>query len=113
MSSMEDLPRTEGTAPRVIDANHGLTTPPDRVFVCLDWLYVRGPGRPNHINGAGIDLSGHAPATLTHWVPTVSGDWVAIVNFGVKYADGRRSELWLREQMVPDYAIRRRPDRDG
>lgn len=44
------------------------------VWVILDKLCVRGPGQPEHVNGAGVDITGEVEGELLHWVPTVKGD---------------------------------------
>jgi len=44
MSTSDEMPRTEGTAPKVIDHVHGLTEAATPVWVRLDALYIRDPG---------------------------------------------------------------------
>ncbi|MBF6176514.1 hypothetical protein [Nocardia blacklockiae] len=106
-------PRTEGTEPELQYPNEtgyyyrALTYPPRPVWVRLDAIMLRDPGMPRHVNGAGLDMTGERPGTLTHWVPTVAGDWLGRVNFSVPYADGRPA-LHLTDQLVPAYALRPR-----
>jgi hypothetical protein len=83
------------------------TYPPRPVWVRLDALLLRDPEMPRHANGAGVEMSGDAAGTLTHWIPTVDGDWLGRVTFTVRYADGREP-LRLRDQLVPAYALRLR-----
>lgn len=45
--------------------------------------------------------------TLTHWIPTVDGDWLGRVTYTLRYVDGREP-LQLRDQLVPAYALRPR-----
>ncbi len=109
MSSTErgDVPRTEGTEPEVLDVRWGLKTPAKPVWIRLDAIYIRDPGTPIHVNGAGLDLRGEVPGLLTHWVPECRGGWAARCNFSVPYAD-QRPPLMLRDQLVPGYALRPR-----
>lgn len=109
--SIDGAQRTEGTEPRVIDRNHGLTTGARPVWVRLDAIYVRDPGRPRHINGSGVLMEGEVQGRLTHWVPTVDGGWLGRVSYPVQYADGRKP-LWMHDQLVPEYALRPRPEGD-
>lgn len=106
---MDGAGGTEGTSPQVVDGVHGLIASPRPVWVRLDAIYVRDPGMPVHVNGAGVDMTGEVKGRLTHWVPTVRGDWMGRVSFAVTYADGR-PPLHLQDQLVPAYALR---PRDG
>ncbi len=108
-----DIPRTEGTEPQLQYPNETgyyyrvLVQPPKPVWVRLDAILIRDPGAPAHVNGSGLDMTGERPGTLTHWVPSFSGDWLGRVNFSVCYADGR-APLHLTDQLVPAYALRPR-----
>src|SRR5271156_1385682 len=95
-----ELPRTEGTEsepayPEVADPRnwrYGRTRPGKPVWVRLDALCIRDPGMPAHVNGAGVTMTGEVSGTLSHWVPTIAGDWLGYVSFSVRYADGRGTE---------------------
>jgi hypothetical protein len=54
------------------------------VWVRLDAIAIRDPGTPKHTNGAGVIMQGERPGMLTHWVPTVAGDWLGKVTFSVQ-----------------------------
>ncbi|WP_174372320.1 hypothetical protein [Nocardia aobensis] len=113
----DGVPRTEGTEPQLQYPNEAgyyyrvLVQPPKPVWVRLDAILIRDPGTPRHVNGAGLDMTGERPGTLTHWVPSFSGEWLGRVNFSVCYADGR-APLHLTDQLVPAYALRPRAAAD-
>ncbi|WP_290049071.1 hypothetical protein [Nocardia nova] len=113
----DGVPRTEGTEPQLQYPNETgyyyrvLVQPPKPVWVRLDAILIRDPGAPRHVNGAGLDMTGERPGTLTHWVPSFSGEWLGRVNFSVCYADGR-TPLHLTDQLVPAYALRPRAATD-
>ncbi|MFI6870878.1 hypothetical protein [Nocardia sp. NPDC050406] len=108
-----ELPRTEGSGPQLAHpdaAGHyyrAATYPPRPVWVRLDAILVRDPGKPRHVNGAGVHMTGERPGTLTHWVPTLDGEWLGRVTYSLQYADGR-PDLHVRDQLVPAYALRPR-----
>ncbi|WP_245671667.1 hypothetical protein [Nocardia amamiensis] len=112
-STSDDVPRTEGTEPELVYPNRTghyyrtLTYPPRPVWVRLDAILVRDPGTPRHVNGAGVIMRGERPGTLTHWLPTVDGDWMGRVTYSIQFADGR-PDLHVRDQLVPAYALRPR-----
>ncbi|MGV9336649.1 hypothetical protein [Nocardia sp. NPDC003726] len=81
--------------------------PPRPVWVRLDALLLRDPEMPRHANGAGVEMRGETAGTLTHWIPTVDGDWLGRVTYTLRYADGR-APLQMRDQLVPTYALRLR-----
>ncbi|MBF6341246.1 hypothetical protein IU450_36005 [Nocardia abscessus] len=33
---------------------------------------------PRHANGAGVEMRGETVGMLTHWIPTVDGDWLGM-----------------------------------
>lgn len=78
------------------------------VWVQLDALNVRVPGQPSHFVPDGLDMTGQVAGLLSGWHRTAKGDWLAIVNFSVPYADGRRHKLRISGQLVPAYALRPR-----
>ncbi|MGW5142712.1 hypothetical protein ACWEPH_26945 [Nocardia beijingensis] len=83
------------------------TYPPRPVWVRLDALLVRDLQMPRHANGAGVEMRGETAGTLTHWIPTVDGDWLGRVTYTLRYADGR-GPLKMCDQLVPAYALRPR-----
>lgn len=107
------LHRTEGTEPEsaypeVTDPTNwrfGRMKDGKPVWVRLDCLYLRPPGAPQHVNGAGVIMTGEVPGKLSHWMPTVAGDWMGWVSYNLQHADGR-PPLRLRDQLVPGYALR-------
>ncbi|WP_245746137.1 hypothetical protein [Nocardia altamirensis] len=117
-STSDDVPRTEGTEPELRYPNatghfyRTVTYPPRPVWVRLEAIVIRDPGTPKHINGAGVIMRGERPGVLTHWVPTVDGDWMGRVTFTVQYADGR-PDLHVADQLVPAYALRPRRAEDS
>ncbi len=72
----------------------------------LDALFVRLPGAPTHVIDTGLDLTGEAPGRLHGWFPTVKGDWLGVVEYEIRYADGRREQVQPVNQLVPAYALR-------
>jgi hypothetical protein len=44
--------------------------------VRLDALLLRDPEMPRHAIGAGVEMRGDTAGILTHWIPTVDGDWL-------------------------------------
>jgi hypothetical protein len=50
-------------------------------------------------------MTGEVPGVLSHWLPTVAGDWLGVVSYSVQYADGRGMERFA-DQLVPSYALR-------
>ncbi|RLK54440.1 hypothetical protein [Actinokineospora cianjurensis] len=108
MSSSEKGPAVSGTEPRVIDAIHGLREEPKRVWVDLGRLCPVLPGQPARVNELGVHMTGLVPGQLTRWVPVYRGGWMAVVSFKLQYADGRRDEPWLRDQLVHASAVLQR-----
>ncbi|MCG8919444.1 hypothetical protein L6E12_27075 [Actinokineospora sp. PR83] len=108
---MEEIGRTEGVGGELVDRLHGLSRARRPVWVLLDRLVHRGPGQPQHLNAAGIDLSGRAPGLMARWVPTYQGDWLGVVTYPIRFADGR-PPLWVHDQLVPSYALEERPTTD-
>jgi hypothetical protein len=78
------------------------------VWVRLDAVCVRAPDAPHRVIPDGLDMTGEVPGLLSGWFQTVLGDWLAIVNYSISYADGRRHRVTLVDQLVPGCAIRKR-----
>ncbi|MEU6188597.1 hypothetical protein [Nocardia sp. NPDC047038] len=62
------------------------TYAPRPVWVRLDALLLRDPEMPQHANDAGVEMRGETAGTLTHWIPTVDGDWLGRVTYTLRYA---------------------------
>lgn len=90
------------------DDLHGRRPVVTPVWVRLDAIYVRAPDAPQRTIPDGLDMTGEVRGHLYGWWPTVKGNWLGVVNFEIPYADGRRHKLEVREQLVPDYALRKR-----
>lgn len=93
------------------DQEHGLHPVLTPAWVQLDALYLPADGTPRHVVPDGLDVTGRARALVSGWYRDVNGAWLAVANFHVGYADGRRERVWLVDQLVPAHATRRRDDR--
>jgi hypothetical protein len=82
------------------------------VWVQLDRVFVRDPDATRHVVGDGLDMSGTVPGLLHGWFQTVDGDWLGVVNYAIPYADGRRDNVRLSDQLVSAYALRPREGGD-
>ena len=78
------------------------------VWVRLDTLFPRAPNAPRHVIETGLDLTGEVQGRLHGRFPSVEGDSLAVVNYEIPYADGRRNKLRLVDQLVPFSALRER-----
>ena len=58
----------------------------------------------------GLDMTGRAKGFLSEWRRSSRGEWLGVVNYEVRYADGREHTVWWRDQMVPAYALLPRSD---
>lgn len=92
------------------DGVHGHYPRMTPVWVRLDAVYRRNPEVPHRIAPSGLDMEGEVPGLLSTWFETGKGNWIGIVTFKIPYADGRSQALTVRDQMVPDYALRRRTE---
>lgn len=90
------------------DTVHGRRPVLTSVGVNLDRLFPRQPGAPRHVIPAGLDLTGEVRGRLHGRFPSVEGDWLGVVNYEIGYADGRRDRVYLADQLVPFYVLRRR-----
>lgn len=77
------------------------------VWVLLDKLCVHDPELARTVVD-GLDLTGRAKGFLLGWRRSSRGDWLGVVNYEVRYADGREATVWWREQLVPAYALQPR-----
>lgn len=89
------------------DEDHGRTRVITMVRVQLDVLYPRQPDAPRNVVPEGLDATGTVPGRLTGWLRTVDGDWFGVVNFEIPYADGRKQQISLQDQLVPVRALTR------
>ncbi|CRK57063.1 hypothetical protein [Alloactinosynnema sp. L-07] len=103
---------TEGWEAPLVDIDHGIREHSKPVWVRLGLLYIRGPGKPRHLNPAGIVLAGEVPGLLSAWKPIDSGEFMGRVTYPVDHIDGR-APIWLQDQWIPDYAIRTRTEKPG
>lgn len=92
------------------DEVHGRHPRTTRVWVRLDAICPRIPGQPHRVEPSGLDMTGEVPGLLSTWLCSAKGDWMGVVTYQIPYADGRRSKLDLRDQLVPSSAIRERAD---
>ncbi|RSM80872.1 hypothetical protein DMH04_28545 [Kibdelosporangium aridum] len=92
-----------------LHGKHPVVTP---VWIRLDAIYVRAPDSASRTIPHGLDMTGEIPGYLYGWWPTVKGNWLGVVNFAIPYADDRSHKLQVTEQLVPDYALRKREERN-
>ncbi|PPK66222.1 hypothetical protein V5P93_003940 [Actinokineospora auranticolor] len=90
------------------DALHGRSRVLTPVWVRLDTLFPRPDGVPRRVIETGLDLTGAVPARLHGRFPSVDGDWCGVIDYEINYADGRRDQLQLKDQLVPFTALRQR-----
>lgn len=86
------------------DDDHGRIRKIRSCWVRLDALMIRAPDAPRRTVVDGLDMTGAVAGRLTGWFQALTGEWLAIVDFEVPYADGRR-HVALVDQLVPEYAI--------
>lgn len=92
------------------DDDHGWSKDHTQVWVRLDAVYPRDPDAARQTVPDGVDLHGTVRGLLSGWLRRSEGEWLGVVNFRVPYADGRRSNLLLCDQLVPAEAL---SPRDG
>jgi hypothetical protein len=90
------------TAPR----SHAATRP---VWVQLDRLFAHDPAVDQAVV-EGLDLTGRTRGMLLGWKRGSRGDWLAVVNYQISYADGRTQPTTWREQLLPADAVSPRSD---
>lgn len=79
------------------------------VWVLLEQVCVHDPTLARTVVD-GLDMTGRAPGFLTEWRRSGRGEWLGVVNYEVRYLDGREATVWWRDQMVPAYALLPRTD---
>jgi hypothetical protein len=77
------------------------------VWVLLEQVCVHDPAMARTVVD-GLDMTGRAKGFLLGWWRSSRGDWLGVVNYEVRYADGREATVWWREQLVPAHALRPR-----
>ncbi len=87
------------------DELHGLSPDLTPVWVRLDVIFPRDPDAPRRTVPDGLDLHGNVPGQLSGWLRREEGDWLGVVNYAVPYRDGRRTNVYLRDQLVPAAAL--------
>lgn len=92
------------------DNLHGRTPMLTPAWVRLDEVFPRHPDDPLVVVPDGLDTSGSVPAWVSGWFRAATGEWLAVVNFKIRYADGRRDEVMLHDQLVHSRALRPRED---
>ena len=90
------------------DDVHGRRAVLTGVSVSLDRLFPRQPGAQRRVIATGLDLTGEVRGRLHGRFPGIEGDWLGVVNYEISYADGRRDQLHLVDQLVPFHALRLR-----
>ncbi|HEX7303828.1 hypothetical protein [Lentzea sp.] len=90
------------------DDVHGRRPVLTRVGVRLDRLFARLPGAPRRVIETGLDLTGEVEGRLHGRFPGVDGDWFGVVNYELRYADGRPQQVYLTDQLVPFHVLRLR-----
>ncbi|MET9631637.1 hypothetical protein ABZX92_29655 [Lentzea sp. NPDC006480] len=90
------------------DTVHGRRAVLTGVSVSLDKLFARKPGADRHVIATGLDLTGEVHGRLHGRFPSIEGDWLGVVNYEISYADGRREQLHLVDQLVPFHVLRLR-----
>lgn len=101
---MVNTPYTRWTG----DTLHGKRRILTSVWVRLAAICIRAPDAPLETVVTGLDMTGEVPGRLHGWFRTVKGDWLGVVDYEIPYADGRRDTVHLVDQLVPEYALRRR-----
>ncbi|SDJ22105.1 hypothetical protein SAMN05192558_109310 [Actinokineospora alba] len=92
------------------DRLHGTTPELTPAWVRLDAICVPRSGVPSVAVADGLLMSGTVPGFVHGWFRASTGEWLGVVNYEVRYADGRRESVWLTDQLVPGYALAPRDD---
>jgi hypothetical protein len=101
-----DSPYTRWTG----DKNHGRTPALAPAWVSLDVLFPQHPEDPVTVVPDGLDLTGPARALRSGWFRSATGQWLAVANYSLGYADGRPHRIVVHDQLIPRRAIRPRED---
>lgn len=87
---------------------HGDTKGATPVWVRLDRLFPRPEDAPRRVVIDGLDLLGDVPGFLVRWERAAQGEWLAVVNYSIRYADGRSRQYSATQQLVPAHIVRPR-----
>jgi hypothetical protein len=79
------------------------------VWVHLDQLFAQDPARHQAVV-YGLRLTGRVRGILLGWKRGSTGEWLAVVNYEIHYADGRPETTIWSEQLVPSAAVSPRDD---
>jgi hypothetical protein len=63
---------------------------------------------PAQVPKDALDLTYDAAGVLKEWVRSARGEWIGVVDYELKYADGRSDVYRLVDQRIPAYALRPR-----
>jgi hypothetical protein len=83
------------------------------VWINLDLLYPRDPDVSPACAVAGVDMTGVIPGVLHDWIQSGTGVWYGMCQFRLFYLDGREFVVELRDQLVPQFALRQREEPGG
>jgi hypothetical protein len=79
------------------------------VWVSLSTIFARGEGPSSPAAEVdGIDTTAESPGLLLHWLRASSGEWLGVVTYPVRFADGTTQPIYLERQVVPAHALRPR-----
>ena len=90
------------------DKLHGHSPILTPVWVRLDAVCPRIPGAPHHVVADGVDMTGEVPGFVHGWFCTALGDWLAVVNYPLRFADPHAQPIQLSDQVIPGTAVRPR-----
>lgn len=79
------------------------------VWVQLDQLFGNDPAHDQAVVD-GLDLTGRTRGMLLGWRRGSRGDWLGVVTYQIRYADGRAQVTVWSEQLVPVVALSKRAD---
>ena len=80
------------------------------VWVKLPAIFVhRSEAGPATIHANAVDTTSEVPGTLLQWLRTGSGGWLGLLDYELRFADGRQKTIAMQRQLVPAYALFRAP----
>ena len=77
------------------------------VWINLDLLYPKADVSTTRAV-SGVGLTGVIPGVLHDWILAETGVWYGMCQFELYYLDGRDYVIELRDQLVPQFALRQR-----
>jgi hypothetical protein len=80
------------------------------VWVRLDVLFPRDDTSWGQAVIDGLELSGTTRGIQLGWKRSSTGEWLAVVNYAIRRADGQGEPTIWNEQLVPAAAISPRED---